>query len=65
MNCVLLAHVSIPPAAALSTQISRPATGGVVVLVADPVRKLAPHDILLVVNVELYTVNECDTFPCT
>ena len=62
MYCALLAHISIPHVAALSIQIYTPATDGVVVFVLDPAHGMAPHDITLVVNVELVNVNEQAAF---
>ena len=54
-----------PPADALSNPIYTPATVGAVGFVVYPVHVMAPHDMLLVVNVVFLKVINGEAFPCT
>ena len=65
MYCVLLAHISIFPAAELAIPIDTPTTGGVVSFVMDLVHEIALHVLPLIVNVDIFNVNEGDTCPFT
>ena len=60
-----LQHISIPPAAALSNPTNTPANDGWVGFVPDPVHEMGPHDIPLVVRVDLFNVRDAEAFPLT
>ena len=62
MYCVLLAHMSIPPAAELSIPICTPTTDGLVGFVDAPMHETAPHFMPLIAHVELVDAYEGEAF---
>ena len=61
----MLAHISIPPADALSKPICMLATVGVVGFVIVLEHGVAQHVILLVVRVALFNVRDAEACPLT